>query len=74
MIDLNKLTLAEKIRLYADGDEKTGLPPHGFDFTREDTDKMLKALADQKKLHRLAENMSSIMELGENVKRGDRIE
>lgn len=46
MIDLDKLTLAEKIRLYAEGDEKTGLPPHGFDFTREDTDKMLKALRD----------------------------
>lgn len=46
MIDLDKLTLAEKIILYADGDEKTGLPPHGFDFTHEDTDKMLKAIRD----------------------------
>ena len=46
MNDIDKLTLAEKIRLYAEGDENTGFPPHGFDFTREDTNKMLKALRD----------------------------
>lgn len=28
------------------GTRKPDSPPHGFDFTREDTDKMLKAIRD----------------------------
>lgn len=78
MIDLDKLTLAEKIRLYAEGDDKTGFPPHGFDFTREDTDKMLKVLGDSEKHQILLEIMSSIawkeIQANKKMKRGDRIE
>jgi len=74
MIDLDKLTLAEKIRLYAEGDDKTGLPPHGFDFTREDTDKMLKALDDSEKLQTLVDNVACVLEVAENIKNGGRIE
>lgn len=74
MIDLDKLTLAEKIRLYAEGDDKTGFPPHGFDFTCEDTDKMLKALRDSEKLQMLANNVACVSEVAENIKNGGRIE
>ena len=74
MIDLDKLTLAEKIRLYAEGDDKTGFSPHGFDFTREDTDKMLKALIDSEKLQMLVDNVACVSEVAENIKNGGRIE
>lgn len=74
MIDLDKLTLKEKLKLYAQGDWEQGLTPQGFRLSKDDVKALLKAIDDSEKLRRLAENMISIMELGENVRRGDRIE
>ena len=50
------------------------VPPHGFDFTREDTDKMLKALDDSEKLQMLIDNVACVSEVAENIKNGGRIE
>lgn len=74
MIDLDKLTLKEKLKLYAQGDWEQGLTPQGFRLSKEDVKALLKALEDSEKLRMLAENMSSIIEVAENIKNGGRIE
>jgi len=74
MIDIDKLSLPDKLKLYINGDYKQGLVPQGFYLSKQDCKQLLKALRDQEKLRKLAENMVSIMELGENMRNGDRIE
>ena len=74
MIDIDKLDLRSKLKLYLDGDYEQGLVPHGFYLTRDDVKIMLKALDDADKLRALADNVSCIVEIAENIKNGGRIE
>ena len=74
MIDIDKLDLRSRLKLYLDGDYEQGLVPHGFYLTRDDVRTILKALDDADKLRAFAENVGCIMELAENIKNGGRIE
>lgn len=44
MKTLDEMTLTERVKLYADGDEENGIPPHGFDFSHEDMKNIMEAL------------------------------
>lgn len=74
MIDIDKLDLRSKLKLYAYGDDELGYAPHGFDFAEQDIKAMLKALDDADKLRALADNVSCIVEIAENIRNGGRIE
>ena len=36
MTPLDEMTLNERVKIYAEGDLENEIPPHSFDFTRED--------------------------------------
>lgn len=74
MIDLDKLTLKEKLKLYAQGNWEQGLVPHGFYISRDDVKILLKALDDSEKLQLLVNNAACVSEVAENIKNGGRIE
>ena len=74
MIDLSKLTLKEKLKLYAQGDWEQGLVPQGLRLSKDDARALLKALDDSEKLQALANNVKCITEIAEIMRRGDRIE
>lgn len=44
MKTLEEMTLTERVKLYADGDKENEIPPHGFDFSHEDMENIMKAL------------------------------
>ena len=44
MKTLNDMTLNERVKLYAEGDPTSGIPPHSFDFTKEDVESIMSAL------------------------------
>lgn len=74
MIDIDKLSLPDKLKLYADGDYEQGLVPHGFYISRDDVKILLKALDDSEKLQMLVDNVACVLEVAENIKNGGRIE
>ena len=44
MTSLDKMTLNERVKIYAEGDLENGIPPHSFDFTKEDEKSIMNAL------------------------------
>jgi hypothetical protein len=74
MIDLDKLSLKEKLKLYAQGDWEQGLTPQGFRLSKDDVKALLKAIDDSEKLQMLIDNVTCVSEVAENIKNGGRIE